>query len=307
MPGWQILDLTEHSGKISIRDHVVHVDGSRAAPVRDLSGIVLGPSVSASMGALSVLAGNGVSVSISGFAGAAKAGVFGLSGHDRVALRHRAQAEASEPTRKRLWKEIVRAKILAQSHNVGGRPSQKLLEMRNQVRSGDVSNVEGRAARVYWAAMRVDAEAWRRVPRGSGFVNNALDYGYGIIRNHTTAAIFAAGLWPTYGFHHRHRSNARCLADDLLEPYRPLVDHIVFDHLSESQSLGPDEKRALAAVLEHECVGGEQVRASINQWAQAIGNYLEEPGDDLPAPALAVLGVKGVGDGEPAHVGNGDV
>lgn len=310
MPGWQVLDLTEYSGNVSIRDHVVFVDGTRVVPVRDLSGVALGPKVTASMAALSVLAGCGVSVSISGHAGPVKATVLGLSGHDRVALRHRAQAGASEPTRKRLWKEIVRAKILAQSHNVQGLARQKLLQMRSQVRSGDATNVEGRAARVYWTAMRGSEEEWRRAPRGRGVINQALDYGYGIIRNHTTAAIFAAGLWPTHGFHHRHRSNSRCLADDLMEPYRPVVDRMVFGQLRHSERLGSEEKRQIASVLEQECIGGEQVRASINLWAQAVGRYLEEPSKDVPTPALAVLGTsdpEGVGDGEPANVGHGDV
>lgn len=310
MPGWQVLDLTEYSGTVSIRDHVVFVDDTRVVPVRDLSGIALGPGVRASMAALSVLAGCGVSVSLSGYAGPVKATVVGLSGHDRVALRHRAQADASEPTRKRIWKEIVRAKILAQSHNVEGIARQKLLEMRKQVRSGDTTNVEGRAARVYWAAMRGATDEWRRAPRGGGFINQALDYGYGIIRNHTTAAIFAAGLWPTYGLHHRHRSNPRCLADDLMEPYRPVVDRMVFSALRDAERLESKEKRLIAGVLEQECIGGEQVRASINLWAQAIGSYLENPGKDVPMPALAVTETaesEGEGDGEPAYVGHGDV
>jgi CRISPR-associated protein Cas1 len=151
-----------------------------------------------------------------------------------------------------LWKQIVVAKIRAQARNIDlALPAhRKLLALAGEVRSGDPSNVEAQAARVYWQNWLLSgsvpnscseelgtdplapgdalARIFRRDPEAAG-LNGFLNYGYAILRAAIGRAIVAAGLAPSLGIHHRNRSNAFCLADDLIEPLRPLVDDRVRD------------------------------------------------------------------------------
>lgn len=138
------------------------------------------------------------------------------------------QINASEPLKKQLWQQIIIAKItnqaavLAKYHS--GAPS--LLHYAAKVKSGDTANCEGNAAAYYW--QHLFNPAWNFYRRRDGDPpNNLLNYGYAILRAITARAIVVAGLMPTLGIHHRNRYNAYCLADDLMEPYRPYVDAAV--------------------------------------------------------------------------------
>ena len=146
-----------------------------------------------------------------------------VDAHHVQTERHRAQIEASEPVRKRAWQALVRAKIGQQAavltHFTGHHSG--LGPMVRRVRSGDPENLEAQAAQRYWP--RLFGKAFRRDREAEG-VNALLNYGYAIVRAATARAIVAAGLIPSLGVHHRHRGNPFCLADDLLEPYRPYVD-----------------------------------------------------------------------------------
>lgn len=146
-----------------------------------------------------------------------------LDAHHVQTERHRAQVETSVPVRKRAWQAIVRAKIVQQAtvllHFTGDHGG--LAPMARRVRSGDPDNLEAQAAQRYWP-MLFGAEFRRQ--RGTEGVNALLNYGYAIIRAAVARAVVAAGLIPSLGVHHRHRANPFCLADDLLEPYRPYVD-----------------------------------------------------------------------------------
>ena len=146
-----------------------------------------------------------------------------LDAHHVQTERHRAQVAASEPVRKRAWQAIVRAKIGQQaavlSHFTGGHGG--LEPMARRVRSGDPDNLEAQAAQRYWP--RLFGRQFRRDRSAEG-VNALLNYGYAVVRAAVARAVVAAGLIPSLGVHHRHRANPFCLADDLLEPYRPYVD-----------------------------------------------------------------------------------
>ena len=137
--------------------------------------------------------------------------------------RLRQQVEASIPLRKALWKQVVQAKIRHQAEALGvnATAGRALAALAPTVRSGDPSNVEAQAARKYWRPMF--GEAFRRDPEGQP-PNNLLNYGYMILRAAVARAVCGAGLHPSLGLHHKNRSNAFCLADDLLEPFRALVD-----------------------------------------------------------------------------------
>ena len=146
-----------------------------------------------------------------------------LDAHHVQTERHRAQVEAGAPLRKRVWQALIRAKIAQQgtvlahfiSHHGG------LAPMAARVRSGDPENLEAQAAQRYWPLLF--GKDFRRDRDAQG-VNALLNYGYAVMRAAIARSVVAAGLIPSLGVHHRHRSNPFCLADDLLEPYRPFVD-----------------------------------------------------------------------------------
>lgn len=146
-----------------------------------------------------------------------------LDAHYVQTERHRAQVEASEPVRKRSWQALIQAKIDQQAavlaHFTGDHGG--LAPMARRVRSGDPDNLEAQAAQRYWP--RLFGAGFRRDRDAEG-LNALLNYGYAVIRAATARAVVAAGLIPSLGVHHRNRSNPFCLADDLLEPYRPYVD-----------------------------------------------------------------------------------
>jgi CRISPR-associated protein Cas1 len=305
MPGWRILDLSGFSGDISIRKHNLFADDEAVAALVDISGLLLGPEVKASSAALATLATQGIGISLTSHRARGAATVIGPSSHDRVAARHRYQSELSQPAAKRLWRAIVKAKVRSQAANITGNGRHKLIAVAATVRSGDSTNVEGRAASMYWTMVR-PRPRWRRDKDRRDPWNLALNYGYGVIRSHTFAAVFAAGLWPTVGVHHRHRSNPGCLVDDLMEPFRPLVDRIALEVIEPDDFLSSANKGLLAGVLEREGPGGEQVRAAINAWAQDVGVYFEDPTLPVPEPPI-VLEPKEVPDGESANVDHADV
>lgn len=139
----------------------------------------------------------------------------------------RAQANASEPLRKNLWKQTIEAKIKNQSRLLArlGKNNIPLKAVAKTVKSGDSDNREGFAARLYW--MELMGRNFIRDRYGDP-PNPFLNYGYILLRSAVARALAGSGLLATLGIHHRNRYNAFCLADDVMEPYRPYVDEIVF-------------------------------------------------------------------------------
>jgi CRISPR-associated protein Cas1 len=143
--------------------------------------------------------------------------------------RFRQQIEAKEPLKKRLWKQIVQAKIKHQA-KLAGKDSdvyKSLMALRQRVRSGDTSNIEAQASRKFWPVYLQDIDssqqAFRRDINGTP-PNNMLNYGYMVMRAAVARALCSAGLLPCLGIHHRNRYNSFCLADDLVEPFRGFVE-----------------------------------------------------------------------------------
>ena len=149
-------------------------------------------------------------------------------GHHEQAGRMADQAAASKPLRKRLWSQIVRAKILGQGATLEavGAPHGGFYLLSRKVRSGDPDNVEAQAARRYWPLLF--GGEFRRDRREPG-VNAMLNYAYTVLRAGAARAVMAAGLHPALGIAHRQRGNAFALADDLMEPFRPVADLLVSD------------------------------------------------------------------------------
>lgn len=162
-----------------------------------------------------------------------------LQSNSEQGERFRKQTQAKEPIKKRLWKQIVQAKILHQARIVAeGTPAHAaLMALRQRVRSGDPDNVEARASRKFWPSYLPGIEFHRA--RDGAPPNNLLNYGYTVMRAAVARALCSAGLMPCLGIHHHNRYNAFALADDVMEPFRGFVEAKVKE-ICESEGV-PDE------------------------------------------------------------------
>jgi len=172
-----------------------------------------------------------------------------LDGNTLQGQRYRIQLEATLPAKKSIWQQLVTAKIKNQSEllNRLNKDGDILKPYYKNVKSDDSDNREGIAARIYWTRLfGADFSRSR-----DGFPpNNLLNYGYTILRAATARAIVGAGLLPALGVHHRNRSNAFPLADDLMEPFRPFVDRAVYDLFQNRKyQLDKETKSALINTL----------------------------------------------------------
>lgn len=151
-----------------------------------------------------------------------------IEGNFEQAHRIEAQINATRPTHKRLWAEIVRAKLRQQANalKIAGMSDSHLKTLAKRVKSGDAENIEAQGARTYWGLLF--GKDFRR-DRGASGTNALLNYGYTILRAATARAVIAAGLHPSIGLHHSNDNNAMRLVDDLMEPFRPVVDLQVWD------------------------------------------------------------------------------
>lgn len=167
--------------------------------------------------------------------------------------RFRSQLEASLPLRKQLWQQTIKQKILNQEYVLRTNTDKETNCMRvwsNDVRSGDPDNLEARAAAYYWKNLFINYPNFVRDREGTP-PNNLLNYGYAILRAIIARALVGSGLLPTLGIHHHNRYNAYCLADDIMEPYRPYVDQLVLDIIqcnSEISDITRDLKMQLLGI-----------------------------------------------------------
>lgn len=176
-----------------------------------------------------------------------------LATHSTQSARMARQAEAPEPTKKRIWQAVVRAKIRAQWRLLAelGREPKGLDDLLSRVHSGDPENVEAQAASKYWKILFGDA--FRR-DRDAFDQNRLLNYGYAVLRAATARAICGSGLHPALGVKHHNQYNPFCLADDLMEPYRPLVDRIV-ETITQRDGAQVELSRPLRAELVNALLG----------------------------------------------------
>lgn len=216
-------------------------ESCRSVPIEDLAVVVLATSqASYTHAVFSELAERGVSIIVCNTKSlpiALCAPIASNALHPQV-LRAQVAAISARPLTKRIWKEIVVAKIRAQSQVLRRLDGEDagLGQLVRRVRSGDPSNVEAQAARVYWPRLFKD-ETFRRTPQDSVPPNHLLNYGYAVLRGIVARAVVGAGLHPALGIHHHHRENVYALADDLMEPLRPLVDEAAAQMV---RSEGPD-------------------------------------------------------------------
>ena len=175
--------------------------------------------------------------------------LWAADGHYEQGGRISDQAAASKPLRKRLWAQIVSAKIQGQGATLEavGAPHKGFHLLARSVRSGDPENIEAQAARRYWPLLFGDD--FRR-DRRSGGINAMLNYAYTVLRAGAARAIMASGLHPSLGLAHRQRGNSFALADDLMEPFRPVADLLVHDLAEEGVTeVDKETKPRLARIL----------------------------------------------------------
>ena len=214
-----------------------------------------------------------------------------IDGNYQQAKRFDAQIDAGKPMRKRLWAEIVRTKLQQQAATLEaiGVASAPLSALVAKVKAGDPENVEAQGARRYWTLLF--GNDFRRDQDGGG-LNGMLNYGYTVLRAATARAVVAAGLHPTLGLHHSNEGNAMRLVDDVIEPFRPMVDLKIWQLSKRLENdVTPDTKRALVRVLYDDMqttAGATPVMACMQRLAVSLAQvYLGERDKlDLPLPGL---------------------
>lgn len=160
-----------------------------------------------------------------------------LTGNTTQSERFQTQINASLPLRKQLWQQTVQCKIRNQATVLSQYRESEIGNMMvwaNEVKSGDSTNLEARAAAYYWKNLFPDIPSFTREREGDS-PNFLLNYGYAILRAIVARALVGSGLLPTFGIHHHNRYNAYCLADDIMEPYRPYVDEVVINLYDEGR------------------------------------------------------------------------
>lgn len=194
------------------------------------------------------------------------------------AKRMRAQSMANRPMLKRIWAQFVRAKILAQAEVLEhkGHSATRLRRLASEVRSGDPDNREAVAAQAYW---RVLFGSEFRRKREFGETNAMLNYGYAVLRASAARAIVASGLHPSLSVHHVSNHDAFCLADDLMEPFRPAVDLVVAGLVEQGQSMDDVTTRgALANILTADYLtsnGSTPLSVAMVRVAQSLAGVFE--------------------------------
>lgn len=174
-----------------------------------------------------------------------------LNGHTQYSERFQLQLSASLPLKKNLWQQTIKAKISNQAALLTKRniAVENMNYWSQSVQSGDTQNHEARAAAYYWANLFKDIPFKRG--QFEGAPNNLLNYGYAILRAVCARALISSGLLPVMGIHHKNKYNAYCLADDIMEPYRPFVDEIVCyitDNHDDYEELTPALKKHLLQI-----------------------------------------------------------
>ncbi|MFL9483971.1 type II CRISPR-associated endonuclease Cas1 [Chitinophagaceae bacterium LWZ2-11] len=236
-------------------EHIKGYEGreERVVPVEDIGMLVLeNQQITLSHYLLDRLVNNNVAVIICNETHHPTGMMLPLEGNTIQSERFRAQIDATEPLKKQLWQQTVKAKIYNQAALFRQwKINDKLLvNLAEGVKSGDTDNREAVAAAYYWQNLFPDKWQFFRKREGAP-PNNLLNYGYAIIRASMARAIVGAGLLPTLGIFHRNRYNAYCLADDIMEPYRPFVDMAVRNIIhttSNIETLTPAFKATLLKI-----------------------------------------------------------
>lgn len=226
----------------------------RVIPVEDIGVIVVdNKQITITSGLIEALLDNNVALITCDKSSLPVGLMLPLCGNTIQNERFRYQLSASHPLKKQLWQQTIRMKLHNQRRNLEylyGRPFKNIEKWENDVKSGDPDNYEARAAVFYWKNIFIGNPNFIRCREGES-PNNLLNYGYAILRAVIARSLVSSGLLPTLGIFHHNRYNAYCLADDIMEPYRPYVDRLVIDvmeSLDDYSELTKEIKGKLLAI-----------------------------------------------------------
>lgn len=292
----RVVEIAEDGRHLSVHRGFMVVEAERQelgrVPLDDVGCLIVNAhGVTYTNNLLLALAERGAGMVLCGPNHSPVAWVWPLVGHHAQAARMRAQLDAGRPLCKRLWQTIVQAKIEQQRAVLEalGRRSEGFRLLARQVKSGDPENMEAQAARRYWPLL-FGAE-FRR-DRSLPGINSLLNYGYTVLRSATARAVVTAGLHPTLGLHHRNRVNDMCLVDDLMEPFRPVIDLMTVRLVAEgTETVTPEAKRSLAGLASADMrtdQGITPLSTCLERLAISLGQAYEsgEPALALPLAPL---------------------
>ncbi len=229
-------------------------ESEKIFPIEDLGVVILdNKQITLTHGLMEKLLGNNTALITCDSSRMPVGLMLPLCGNTTQRERFNDQISASEPLKKQLWQQTIKAKISNQAiilQRFRGCNIRNMSHWANEVKSGDPDNFEARAAAYYWREAFPQITNFTREREGIP-PNNLLNYGYAILRAVIARALVGSGLLPTFGIHHHNRYNAYCLADDIMEPYRPFVDQLVFqivDSGVDFTELTTDIKRQLLRI-----------------------------------------------------------
>lgn len=284
--------IVESPAAISLRREqlIVRTDSEHSVPIEDISALLLeSRQTTITTAALSRLGQCGCAVFICDEKHLPCAVLTPYQQHSRGLPVVRMQIAMTEPAKKRLWQSIVKAKIENQAiclqlteHTA---EADTLRAMIDRVRSGDSENVEATAAQLYFPALF--GQSFTRGEENG--VNAGLNYGYAVLRGCIARHLAVYGFLPSLGLHHRSTLNAFNLADDLIEPFRPVIDLLMSRSIAAEDELTPPQKRLLFNCLNLDILSGKQhhsVSYAVERLVQSLGRAMERPETKLTLPTL---------------------
>lgn len=254
----RILDIHDTGAKLQIDNRCLSVEAAGRdtvrVPLEEVGVLLMGnPAIALTQPVLAELAEQGAAVVVTGEKHMPHAMMLPLGVPSTQAEMFIAQARATEPMNKRAWQQVVQAKLKGQAAvlRAEGKAATLIEALVSKVRSGDPDNIEARGARAYWQNLFGDS-GFRRDREGGG-ANALLNYGYAVLRAIIARGVCASGLHPALGIHHHNRYDNFCLASDLMEPFRPLVDKTVCDLMRQREGdrseLNREERQELINVF----------------------------------------------------------
>jgi len=284
--------LFVHRGFLVVQDTVGERKELGQVPLDDIAAVIANAhGLSYTNNLLVALAERGAPFVLCGANHNAVGMLLPIDGNFEQSRRIDAQIAAPLPSHKRLWAAVVRAKLEQQAAalEAAGAATAPLMALARKVKSGDPENLEAQGARRYWGLLFGDG--FRR-DQNEGGLNAVLNYGYTVLRSAMARAVVASGLHPGIGLHHSHDNNAMRLVDDLMEPFRPVVDLKVWQlRRNQETEMTPDVKRALVRTLYDDMqtdVGATPVMVCMQRLATSLAQvYLGQRAKlDLPLPGL---------------------
>lgn len=255
----KLLDPSAYNAKMGIKH-----EPTTTIPIEDIGILLLDhPQITLTHGVMNAMLENNVAIITCNNRHLPTGLTLPLDGNTLQSERFRDQINASLPLKKQLWQQTVAQKIRNQAavlKQMCNTEVGNMLAWSQKVRSGDADNLEGRAAAYYWSCMFPNLPGWTRGQEGD-WPNALFNYGYAILRAMVARALVSSGLLPTLGIHHHNRYNAYCLADDIMEPYRPYVDQLVLQMLPcyiNAQEISKEMKADLLQVPVADVVIGGQ-------------------------------------------------